>query len=271
MDKIREYYEREASELEDHQENMYFENPWSIYWHANRLREVLRIANHISYANLLDVGCAEGYYLRLLTGPRVHEDDDGYYGVGFDVARNYLLKARKKAPSALLCQGDIHRLPFKNDSFDLVLCSEVLEHVLNPELAFKELVRVSKKYLLLTVAGENLLHYLAKKLSLIEPEDPYAEIGHGHIHEAKMSETIFPWASEASCKPIERVVTCYFPLSSLQKHRMPASSISVIRFLDKILSKMPVIKEFGAVQIALLRKRGTHDSNSSLERRFIRK
>ena len=254
MEKIREYYEREASELKDHQENMYFENPWSIYWHANRLREVLRIAEHISYANFLDAGCAEGYYLRLLTKPRVRDNDDGSYAVGFDVARNYLLKVKRKVPSALLCHGDIHRLPFKNNSFDLVLCSEVLEHVLDPELAFKELVRVSKKYLLLTVAGENLFYYLARKLSLVKPEDPYAEIGHGHIHEAKMSETIFPWALEVGCKSIERVVTCYFPLWFLQKHGVPASSIFVIRFLDKLLSRMPVIKEFGAVQIALLKK-----------------
>lgn len=252
MEKIREYYEREASELEDHQQNMYFENQWNIYWHGHRLHEVLRLVESISYTNFLDAGCAEGYYLRLLA--KLCDNVDGSCAVGFDVARNYLLKAKKKVPSALLCHGDIHKLPFKNSSFDLVLCSEVLEHVLDPELAFKELVRVSKKYLLLSVAGENLFYYLAKKLTLVKPQDPYAEIGRGHIHEARMSETIFPWALETGCKPIEMVVTCYFPLSFLQKHKVPASSIFVIRFLDRLLRKMPVMKEFGAVQIALLKK-----------------
>ena len=252
MEKIKEYYEREAQELEDHQEDIYFKNPWNIYWHGNRLREVLRIVEGISYTNFLDAGCAEGYYLKLLA--KLCDNIDGSYAVGFDIARNYLHKAKKKVPNALLSHGDVHKLPFKNDFFDLVLCSEVLEHVLYPELAFKELVRVSNKYLLLTVAGENLFYYLAKKLALVKPGDPYAEIGRGHIHEARMTETIFPWALEAGYESIESVVTCYFPLSFLQKHRVPASSIFVIRFLDRLIGKLPVIKEFGSVQIALLKK-----------------
>lgn len=252
MKKIREYYEREASELKDHQESIYFENPWNIYWHGNRLHEVLRIAKSISFTSFLDAGCAEGYYLKLLG--KLCDNVGESYAVGFDIACNYLLKARENVPDALLCHGDIHKLPFKDGSFDLVLCSEVLEHVLDPKLAFKELVRVSNRHVLLTVAGENLLYYIAKKLALINPEDPYAEVGHGHIHEARMTETIVPWALEAGCVPLERFVTCYFPLSFLQRHRVPASSIFVIRFLDKLLSKLPVIKEFGAVQIALLKK-----------------
>lgn len=56
MKKIREYYEREASELKDHQESIYFENPWNIYWHGNRLHEVLRIAKSISFTSFLDTG-----------------------------------------------------------------------------------------------------------------------------------------------------------------------------------------------------------------------
>jgi len=40
--------------------------------------------------------------------------------------------------------GDAHHLPFKNDSFDLVICESVLEHVENPPGVLKEIYRVLK-------------------------------------------------------------------------------------------------------------------------------
>ena len=41
--------------------------------------------------------------------------------------------------------GDIHALPFTDGEFDMVLCIEVLEHVLNPRKAMEEMRRVLKK------------------------------------------------------------------------------------------------------------------------------
>ena len=42
-------------------------------------------------------------------------------------------------------KADICNLPFENNSYDLVLCNHVLEHVLNDKLAIRELFRVLKK------------------------------------------------------------------------------------------------------------------------------
>lgn len=41
--------------------------------------------------------------------------------------------------------GDITALPFLDNSFDFIFCSHVLEHVDNPEIAIKELMRVGKR------------------------------------------------------------------------------------------------------------------------------
>ena len=40
---------------------------------------------------------------------------------------------------------DIHDLPFENEAFDYVISDQVLEHVENPLLAFKEASRVLKR------------------------------------------------------------------------------------------------------------------------------
>jgi len=256
--KIREYYEREALELKNHQKEMYFGNPWNTYWHGTRLREILRMAKTISFNSFLDVGCAEGYHIKLLEKLANRAKNEGLYIVGVDIARNYLLKAKKRC-NGLLVVGDAHKLPFKENSFELVLCSEVLEHVLHPQQAFKELVRTSRKFILLTVAGENLFYYFTKKLGLAKVKDPFTKIGHGHIHEARIAETIIPWALGAECEPVESIVTCYFPLAFLQKHKTPTFFISVIKFVDKIINKLPVLRELGAVQIVLLQKKKAYN------------
>lgn len=50
--------------------------------------------------------------------------------------------------------GDIGRLPFTDDRFDLVLAIEVLEHVPFPELALAELHRVARRDLVVSVPRE---------------------------------------------------------------------------------------------------------------------
>ncbi|MEO8601870.1 MAG: methyltransferase domain-containing protein [bacterium] len=42
------------------------------------------------------------------------------------------------------------RLPFRDDAFDVVLCSEVLEHLVRPVEALAELLRVARKYVIVT-------------------------------------------------------------------------------------------------------------------------
>jgi ubiquinone/menaquinone biosynthesis C-methylase UbiE len=53
-----------------------------------------------------------------------------------------------------LVQGSIYSLPFETGEFDLVICSEVIEHLDNPSVALLELRRIAKKYCLLSVPND---------------------------------------------------------------------------------------------------------------------
>ena len=61
---------------------------------------------------------------------------------------------KKTYPDIKIIQGSIYELPYKDKAFDLVLCTEVLEHLENPDKALKELVRVSNKFLVISVPNE---------------------------------------------------------------------------------------------------------------------
>lgn len=37
-------------------------------------------------------------------------------------------------------------MPFQDRSFDIVICTEVLEHLEKPDAALKELIRIAKKF-----------------------------------------------------------------------------------------------------------------------------
>lgn len=50
--------------------------------------------------------------------------------------------------------ADIGRLPFPDDTFDLVLAIEVLEHVPDPEAALAEMARVARRHLVVSVPRE---------------------------------------------------------------------------------------------------------------------
>ena len=233
---------------------MYFGHPWNRYWHETRLSQILKIIRNLKFETFLDAGCAEGYYIKLVATSRNSAES---VLIGLDVSKNYIAKAKKGVPNASWVLGDINKLPFRRGSVDLVLCSEVLEHLLNPKPAFNQLVQTSRKYILLSVAGEGLFHHIMSKLGLWKPRSPFAEGKYGHVHEIAISKVLPHWTRKQGCTHLQSVVTCYFPASFLKSHSIPVFSIALIRFVDRLINIIPVAKEFGAIQIALFEKSRT--------------
>ncbi|MBI4800723.1 MAG: class I SAM-dependent methyltransferase [Desulfarculus sp.] len=83
----------------------------------------------------LDIGC--GYGEILAAAP-------GHFKVGLDVHPAALQRASGRARGASLVRAMVTPLPFLSDSFDYVVCSEVLEHLENPQELAREIVRVTK-------------------------------------------------------------------------------------------------------------------------------
>jgi ubiquinone/menaquinone biosynthesis C-methylase UbiE len=99
-------------------------------------------------AAVLEVGVGEGEVSGRL---RTRYPEASFVGVDLpddDLAGQW----RSRGVAGLF--GDIARLPFPADRFDLVLAIEVLEHVPDPEAALAEIARVARDRVVLSVPRE---------------------------------------------------------------------------------------------------------------------
>jgi ubiquinone/menaquinone biosynthesis C-methylase UbiE len=133
----------------------------------NILKQIERITSEYRIDSFLEVGCAEGYTAHLIKE---------IFGFQVEVC-DLSSEAINRAGEIYGLEGfvaDVQNMEIiKNNSFDLVLCSETIEHVPNPERAFRELKRITKKALIITVpAASNK----KEKQQFISPDEPQAHL-----------------------------------------------------------------------------------------------
>ncbi len=143
-------------------------------WHVNAfLERVSEMLAESEPATVLDAGCGEGFALDFLTDR--HPD---VRFTGMDLSKEAIAYAEAHfGEKATFRTGSIYKLPFSDNSFDTVLCSEVLEHLDEPDRAVEELKRVARRHVLITVPLEPYFQKLNDlgKLLRINP-DP------GHVN-----------------------------------------------------------------------------------------
>lgn len=111
--------------------------------------------------SLADIGCAEGEAAALLK-----ERFPGLDVTGIDFSPRAVEIASERHPSVRFMQGDISAL---EQRFDVVFCSNVLEHFQDPLRRLESLVRASNRYVVVLVPGweydRHPEHHVTFKLS----------------------------------------------------------------------------------------------------------
>ena len=171
--------------------------------------QIMKVLSKLTFNSLLDVGGAEGYkaaLARSLFNVDVHNCD-------------LSAEACKRAKEIFGIEGepvDIHQLPYEDNSFDIVLCSETLEHVADIQTATKELIRVCRKAVVITVPHE--------PKEVIE-KNIKEKLPHAHIHSLDVESFDFA-LPEVSRIRTEKMLSPFLFLPSLLVEAAPRSKVS---------------------------------------------
>jgi len=171
--------------------------------------------------SILDVGCGDG---RIMTSL-----DSRFHVAGVDYALSSL---RHIGSNGIRASSGC--LPFEDRSFDLVLCSEVLEHI--PEASYvptlNEFERVSKRYILITVPYREKLRLLFTKCQ--QCRAVFHAYGHYRAFSNSQLSSLFPNYKEVN--------------TAFYGRRVPfqCEFLAVIR--QKVFDKWYVFEEITACQ-----------------------
>ncbi len=103
---------------------------------------------------VLEIGLGDGYLTRQLFLL-------GYDVTGLDISDVNIKRLRKEMKNATLIIGNINNMPFRDESFDVIIATELIEHLNNKDLAkgLKEMKRCLRKggMFIVTVPADEVL------------------------------------------------------------------------------------------------------------------
>lgn len=157
LKKLKDYYEKKAIEGPKNIIDLTFESPdfYKRIFYSNRVDKIMKLLDIKQEDKILEIGCGLGYYTKQIATitPNL---------VTTDISQNYLIKAKLYNPYKIIdyvcCSGE--ELPFADNSFDKVLMSEVIEHLLDWKMGIREVQRVLKPGGKLIIATPNKYSYL---------------------------------------------------------------------------------------------------------------
>lgn len=104
--------------------------------------------------NILDLGCGRGFYLQAIAQLKPKAKV-----VGVDIQQEYLKQAQENIDNnkIKLVQANASNLPFKDNQFDQIIASEILEHINKDQQVINEIYRVLKPkgIVLISVPNKN--------------------------------------------------------------------------------------------------------------------
>ena len=111
--------------------------------------ELARVVRELGPADILDVGCGEGYVLGAL-----REEGIRCPLHGIDFSADAIGSARSRVPDATFEVGDALALAEAGRRYDLVLMTEVLEHIPEPARMLPVLERIARRFVVTSVPWE---------------------------------------------------------------------------------------------------------------------
>ena len=148
------------------EEGIYVGNAFNKYGSENPIVRKIMNGFEDSLSDLLqsaspktihEIGCGEGYWVN-------QWNQQNYHARGSDFSSQAIAIAQENAKDSNITseffQKSIYNLDRRQDSADLIVCCEVLEHLEDPFLGMRALQRITQKHIILSVPREPIWCFL---------------------------------------------------------------------------------------------------------------
>jgi len=248
----------------------------AVYWDSViEKRHVKLLHPYLDNAALLDTGCGTGNLLKMV-GSFVS------LGIGIDASIPSLRMAIEKNQETQKFRffyGNVLKMPFKDNSFEIIVSSEVIEHVSDPRNYVKELFRILKPGGFLTLSTPSVYIY-----SLLYPHNIFLLLTTPHkyfllihpeknwnaalkYHPSLSEKLLISLCKDAGFKIVKNETTLWYYWTPLRLffrfllflERMKIDTIplfdAIMMESEKLLEKnIPIIRYFGSRQIIMVIK-----------------
>jgi SAM-dependent methyltransferase len=216
------------------------------YLHRARARFILELLRDAAWKRVADLGCGKGFYVRKAAQRQIET-------VGVDFFKNHVKEAHlaSKFPNAFFILGDVENLPLRNGSFDLVILSETLEHVLSERNVLMNVHRILTPNGTALITVPNLFNLTSRKIlwsniiSTLRKEELWLRFG--IIHRSYSPNFLKRLVSAHNLKVIRIRSTTLIPnfMIRLLWRLLKRRTIHLLEVTDRILSRIPVVRLFG--------------------------
>jgi ubiquinone/menaquinone biosynthesis C-methylase UbiE len=117
---------------------------------------------------ILDVGCGDGSFITQFA------DCCDLYGV--DISKKAVELARQAGVNSQIADISCQRLPYSGKFFDVVYMGDIIEHLVDPDFAIEEVLRVLKPERFLVISTPNLGSWLNRLLVLAGYQPRFTEV-----------------------------------------------------------------------------------------------
>jgi len=188
---------------------------------SKRVKFILKFIEAREGDEIIEIGCGAGDIIG-----RVEKGET----TGVDISRYILNVARQRYPQVKFVAGNAEELPDEiiKNRYDKIICSEVIEHVENPDKVLTEIRRLAKKdsAVVISVPNENLIDGVKKILQGLRifnwlfPKFPQKMTEEWHLHSFGLEKIKKLVARDYSVERIKGVPFGWLPLRYVIKMKL---------------------------------------------------
>lgn len=155
---IKQFYEKY------HKEKIY--NPVAQFMFREKTRFLKNLLKN-SKGKILIIGCGSEDDMEIIPA--------NCEGIGIDISEEAIEQSQEKYPRFKYYVANATNMPFDENSFDYVVCSEVIEHIPNNEKVLSEIKRILKNKGTFIVTTPNWINWygLARKIGESVTKKPF--------------------------------------------------------------------------------------------------